>query len=372
MQKTIIAGCLALLGCAAHADVSIYGSLNASLESVKASGSGTSELPHMNRLNTGNSWLGFKGNEDLGNGLKAFWQIDSNLRSFEQGGVNDLAQSATFGTRNTFLCLQGRFGRFYMGFSDSAYKALDDYRLNPFVNTTGDMYGGIYNHGGARLANSMHYYLPQMNGFQAGATYAFDEARPTATNGLAQNNHRLSLAGRYDYQALTLGLAYDVQGSKLNAAKTDLDYNRRAFSRASASYQFTSGTTFGASFERDRKNNHGVPDTTQDSWLVALTQNFGRTNVSVVYSVQGKLQSAAVGQPDDYKASQWPLGAMYDLSKSTQLYAFATRINNHSRSADNFSGPLAWVFDRNAGTPTATLTPGNNPQSVGLGMRVFF
>lgn len=373
MNKTIIAGLVFMLGSAgALAEVTIYGSLNASIESVQAKGSGTSELKQMTRINTGNSWLGFKGNEDLGNGLKAIWQIDSNLRNFEQGGVNDMGQSAVLGTRNTFFGLDGHWGRIYVGNSDSAYKALSDWRLDPFVNTTGDMFAGIFDQGAARLTNSIHYFSPTVNGFRGGASYSFDESRPTAQDGSTQNNHRLSLAGRYDLAALSLGLGYDVQGSKLNSYKTTIGYNRRTFTQASASYLFSSGTTVGVAFERDSTNNKDVPDTTQDGWIATVTQNFGRTNVSISYSSLGKLKNAALGQPDDYKASQWLIGAMYDVSKYTQFYAFATRINNASRSAVNFSGSVAWVFDHGAGTPSAGLTPGNNPQSIGIGMRVSF
>lgn len=373
MNKTIIAGLLVWLGSAgALAEVTIYGSINASIESVQAKGSGTSELQRMTRINTGNSWLGFKGNEDLGDGLKAFWQIDSNLRSFEQGGVNDMGQPAIMGTRNSFVGLAGEWGRIYVGNSDSAYKALSDWRLDPFVNTTGDMFAGIFDQGAARLTNSVHYFSPAMGGFRVGASYSFDESKPIAKDGSAQNNHRISLAGRYDVDALSLGLGYDVQGSKLNAAKTTIDYYRRTYAQASASYLFPSGTTVGAAFERDSKDNKGIPDTTQDGWIASVTQNFGRTNISLAYSVHGKLQNAAVGQPNDYKASQWLIGAMYDVSKNTQLYTFATRINNNSRSAVNFSGSVAWVFDHGVGTPSAGLTPGNSPQSIGVGMRVSF
>lgn len=373
MNKTIIVGLLFMLGSTgALAEVTIYGSLNASIESVQAKGSGTSELERMARINTGNSYLGLKGNEDLGDGLKAIWQIDSNLRNFEQGGVNDMGQPAILGTRNTFVGLDGHWGRAYVGYSDSAYKALSDWRLDPFVNTTGDMFAGIFDQGAIRMANSVHYFSPTVGGFKAGVSYSFDESKAKAKNGSGQNNHRLSIAGRYDLASLSLGLGYDVQGSKLNATQSAIDYFRRTFTQASASYLFPSGTTVGAAFERDSKANNGVPNTTQDGWIAAVTQNFGRTNVSLAYSAHGKLQNAIVGQPNDYKASQWLIGAMYDVSKNTQWYAFATRINNKSRSAVNFSGSVAWVFDHGVGTPAAGLTPGNNPQSIGVGMRVSF
>lgn len=365
---SLIAGAWSLVG---HAEVTMYGSLNASIESVKATGSGTSELPRETRIATNNSWLGFRGNEDLGSGLKAIWQVESSLRSFEQGGTNDLGQTAILGTRNTYLGLQGDFGKAYLGNSDSAYKALGDLRLDPFINTTASVFGGIFDRGGARLTNSVHYFSPKLAGFKAAFSYGFDEARPHAANGTVQNNHRMSVAGRYEWQALTLGLAYDRQGSKLNAAKSAPDYDWRAFSRANASYAFATGTTVATAFERDQKSYGGMSDTRQDAWMAALTQAWGRTSVSVVYASLGKLQNATAGQPDDYKARQWVLGAKYDLSKTTQLYAFATKIHNNSRSAINFTS-VTPLFDKNVGSATAALTPGNDPQSVGVGMRIFF
>lgn len=373
MRKRVICSLLASTwSYAAFADVTIYGSLNASIESVQAKGSGTSELPRLTRIATGTSYIGFKGSEDLGNGLSTIWQIDTNLRNFEQGGVNDQGQTAVLGTRNTFLGLQGAFGKVYAGNSDNAYKALADIRLDPFVNTTADVFGGIFDRGGARLPNSVHYFSPTLGGFRGGVTYSFDERRPIATDGSVQNNYRLSIAGRYEWQALTVGLARDVQGSKLNAAGTTLDYTGRAFGRANISYAFSEGTTIGAAFEQDKRSNYKARDTTQNGWIASVTQSFGRSKVSLLYSALGGLQGAATGQPDDYKSSQWVFGAMYDMSKNTQVYAFATKINNHSRAAINFTGPVDPVFDQKSGSSSATLTPGNCPQSIGIGMRVFF
>ncbi len=62
----------------ALADVTIYGTMNSSLESVKATGAANSanDVKSTSRVSSNTSKIGFKGQEDLGNGLKAIWQVE--------------------------------------------------------------------------------------------------------------------------------------------------------------------------------------------------------------------------------------------------------------------------------------------------------
>jgi predicted porin len=61
----------------ALADVTIYGTLNNSLESVKATGAANSanDVKSTSRVSSNTSKIGFKGNEDLGNGLRPFGRL---------------------------------------------------------------------------------------------------------------------------------------------------------------------------------------------------------------------------------------------------------------------------------------------------------
>ena len=87
-QKHITLACMALFAAPAVAlaqsTVQIYGTLNGDFESVKATGSSGTNFPSRNRVTSNSSNLGFRGTEDLGQGLRAFFQIESAV-NFDSG-----------------------------------------------------------------------------------------------------------------------------------------------------------------------------------------------------------------------------------------------------------------------------------------------
>lgn len=376
-KKLAMAAILAISG-AAHADVTIYGFLNGAIDSAKATGNGTpaNEVKSTTRVEDGNSRIGFKGDEDLGNGLKAIWQVENSLRNFEQGGVNDKGQSATFATRNTFVGLQSsQWGTFNLGYYDSAYKRMTDVGLNVLADTPGDQLpssaGGVYSRRNARLTNSVSFTSSMMRGFQVGVSYGLDELRPTATNGTRQNDDRLDLAASYSNGGLLIGAGYDREGDKLNSAGSADAQQSIAGYKLAASYTFATGTRIGAGFERVKTNYNGSPDTTQNDWLVVLSQPItGAITLKAGYAMLGKLDGATVGSPDDYKAKQWLFGATYDLSKRTQMYAYASKINNNKLQNANFN--ISPVYSSGVGTDKATLGKGDDPQAIGIGLKTMF
>ena len=68
----------------AQSNVQIYGTLNADFESVKATGSSGTNFPSRNRVTSNSSNFGFRGTEDLGQGLRAFFQLESAV-NFDNG-----------------------------------------------------------------------------------------------------------------------------------------------------------------------------------------------------------------------------------------------------------------------------------------------
>ena len=88
------------------------------------------------------------------------------------------------------------------------------------------------------------------------------------------------------------------------------------------------------------------------------------------YSDLGKLTGATAGTEGDYKAHEWVFGGTYNLSKSTQLFGYYAKITNKKSQNANFANNA--VYDTASGTPTASLTKGNSPEAVGVGMKVAF
>jgi len=383
MQKKMIAAALAALFVAplALADVTFYGVMSGSLESASATG-GSVDRAAFTRVADNNSRIGFKGSEDLGNGLQSIWQVENSLKYFNQGGTNDAGQTATFATRNTFVGLNSAsVGTFLMGNYDSAYKRLTNGGVNVMSDTAADIDGtsknvaGIFSRGEARLTNSIHYTTPAWAGFQAGISYGLDEGTVSGSSEPSKRNH-LSLAGQYALGTLQIGAGWDHTANTggylgVLGGTTGLVYNPDGsvnFSKLVASYTFSTGTYVGAGVEYGSYSNQGAASMGQTGWTLAAMQSIGQASIRASYSRLGALSNTA--NPDGYKANEWVLGAAYNLSKSTQLLAYYARISNNALSNVDFDNtPL---YTSGVGSSSAALATGERLSDVGLGMKIMF
>ncbi|UTH74052.1 porin [Chromobacterium sp. IIBBL 290-4] len=385
MQKKNLAALVAslfIVPVAAHADVTIYGFISGGIESSKATGNTASPYSSRTRVVDDNSRIGFKGSEDIGNGTKAIWQVESSLRNFEQGGVNDKGQSATLGTRNTFVGISDSdIGKVILGNNDTAYKMFTGsgnsaLGTDVMVNTTADNFGSssVNSRGETRLVNSLHWFSPNWSGFTLGASWGVDEARANDANKQSTDAKRISLGLGYNWGGLNLATAYDKQydkgtsfDPKSGALTTAIGSGKNVtFYSIAASYKFDFGTFIGGNYEWGTYDQLAGGQVKQDDWLIALGQDFGAASVKLSYGELGTLKNVATGiNGDDFKAKQWTLGGTYNLSKTTQLLAYYTKITNNAKQNANFANNP--VFDN--GT---SLSVGNDPQALGMGIKVSF
>lgn len=122
MKKTLIALTLAALPVASMAEVTLFGTIKGGLEYTKVKGA-------KNTVTNANDWdssIGFKGEEDLGNGLKAIWQLQSKASIDHQSGRNDDRNTLT-----SFIGLDaGTFGKLRAGHLPDAIKDMGDLNLD--------------------------------------------------------------------------------------------------------------------------------------------------------------------------------------------------------------------------------------------------
>ncbi len=337
------------------ADATIYGTLNTSLESVKATGAANSanDVKSTSRVSSNTSKIGFKGNENLGNGLKAIWQVEQEV-SIDDGGT----RKGTWAGRNSFVGLDGSFGQVMLGNYDSAYKMVK--YLVPLEDGVADFTGkdGIINRGSNRLKNSLQYRSPNFSGFSLGASYGTDESRVTLANTERTNAQIWALAAQYSANGLTVGGAFerrDDTGAVAGGSKTT---NNQDFWKAVARYKFAD-TELGLGYEYENQDRVTGADQKQGAWMAAVTQRFGNFGLGLAYASLGKRKGAGSGavKDEDYKATQWALSGTYDLSKRTQAYAFYTRIDNKNAAKIN--------FDSNG---ISGIAAGSNPTGFGVGL----
>ena len=158
------------------ANVTLYGRLNMDLEFVKGEQTDGSN-PTVNRVSSNSSRFGMRGTESLGGGLNAIFQIEQNV-----SGDTGNAASSSIGSRETFVGLQGSWGKATMG---KFLMPQDDVRfifdnkttLGTSLLSDGALYAQAQESkstGGfdARTGNSLRYDSPNYMGFTAALQYS--------------------------------------------------------------------------------------------------------------------------------------------------------------------------------------------------------
>ncbi|MCL6068406.1 porin [Neisseria meningitidis] len=181
MRKKLTALVLSALPLAAVADVSLYGEIKAGVEGRNYQLQLT-EKPSNTNAKTGNkvevtkaksrirtrisdfgSFIGFKGSEDLGEGLKAVWQLEQDV-SVAGGGATQ------WGNRESFVGLAGEFGTLRTGRVanqfDDASKAIDPWDSN---NDVASQLGIFKRHDDMPV--SVRYDSPDFSGFSGSVQF---------------------------------------------------------------------------------------------------------------------------------------------------------------------------------------------------------
>ncbi len=160
--------------------VTLYGRAFPMFESVKADGGSAAPVPSRNRVSdNGPSFIGVRGTEDLGGGLKAFFQLEYGYKLDENN-----ASGTPFSGRNSGVGLQGDFGSFLIGRWDTPFKSAS-VKVDPWEDTTIGGYTAAMSDRGnfnRRETNVVEYWTPNLSGFESRISYAANEARTVTVN----------------------------------------------------------------------------------------------------------------------------------------------------------------------------------------------
>ncbi|HID46504.1 MAG TPA: porin, partial [Chromatiaceae bacterium] len=143
-----VAAALPMVSQAATADVTIYGKVHTSIDYIDPD-IGDSIYDVTSRA----SRLGFKGSEDLGDGLKLIWKMETTYNTAEGG----------FGSgRNTYIGLAGGWGTFLYGRHDTPMK-MSTGKLYIFVDELAD-YNATAGLVDIRASDAIAYVSPSFSG----------------------------------------------------------------------------------------------------------------------------------------------------------------------------------------------------------------
>jgi predicted porin len=264
------------------------------------------------------SYIGFKGTEDLGGGLKATWQVESEIGKTQDSTHAD----PVFANRNTYVGLAGGFGEVRIGRHDTPYKIATG-GLDPFGDSLGDYNAiiGSYTNGAgkfdARAAGTVAYISPNFNGLTAAVAYiSVQNAEATG----ADNQDAWSLAAMYDNGPLFASVAYEAYNGNLGSLSGATNKSIDAW-KVGLGYKF-GDTKVGVVFE-NIEIDVAASAKSRDAWHLSVAHTMGPMVLKAAY---GQANESDANADDD--ATMWTLGVDYNMSKRTALYAVYTTLDN--------------------------------------------
>lgn len=353
MKKHLIAAAVAAgFAVPAVAQVTVYGLLDAGYAMSDIShGAGLSikqkmvgGLHSLNGTGTlSGSRLGFRGEEDLGGGLKVNFVYEVGI-NYSNGAVATSAPSATdtvitnaggmANVRQGFLGLSGGFGTIRVGQQDSITKV---------VTESMDAGGGSGITGAASLyqlglvttrPDVFSYMSPVFNGFQAMIQHDPGETTTSAT--VPKDNGGNAIGATFKLGSLSIAASSDVRKEvRFNHATppaglvsvatpvlgpqgaADKSFDEVAHTGLGASYNFGMATVLALSTRLKFKDATAADNGNIDNTMVGVVVTSGN------FALRGSLSQGSIKDNgvETYDTSAHQLIAQYNLSKRTNAYA---------------------------------------------------
>lgn len=311
MQKKLIA--LAVAGVVsvpamAQSNVTVYGRMDVGVMS-KTNKAGDSEM-RIDSSNWTTSRIGFKGSEDLGNGLKALFQVETKLTNDGDVGLGGQG-------RDTYVGLAGGFGAILAGrlstTMNSWVTVYDPAGGGNAFRVTNPTFGGLE----TRANNTIAYASPAMGGFQAIAFYS-----------LMNENKKDANGNKIEDDAFGIGLRYNNAGLDVSYNYHELD-NVLGQHFLGASYDFGAVKVLGnyTLFDFDAA---GAEE--GQSAAIGVSVPVGNGTIYAGYGMERDVAGVANNDFDSFAVT-------YDhaLSKRTSLYAGFRRVEpDRGDSKDNY------------------------------------
>jgi predicted porin len=371
MKKTLLAS-LALTAVAgfsatasAQSSVTLFGTIDLAARQID---NGGTKLRQLGTDGLSSSALGFRGVEDLGNGLKAGFWLESAFYG-DDGTTGNT--SGKFWHRRSTVSLEGSFGEVrlgrdysptYTGISD--FSAYGDTGIGKFSNIQSRLgavavaaqtaispavaAGPVTLNTNARADNLVQYFLPKSIGGVYGSLAV------AAGEGSLGNKY---VGGRLGYQAGPVNVSASYGTTEVDAAG-----DKYKIGSVGGAYDFGALRLLGSVAQMkllDRKEMLYLVGTTIPVGPGIIRASVGRANLSGPTTATAPFTSVAGVQSGD-DATQVAVGYIHNLSKRTALYADYAQINN--KGAQTFK----------IGNTSPNLLGGQKSKAFDVGIRHSF
>lgn len=294
MQKKLIALAVAGLVAApamAQSNVTIYGVADAYF------GFGSDNNNDISAINSGGlagSRIGFKGSEDLGNGLKAVFTLEQGY-AIDTGAASPTVGDSVF-SRQAWVGLQGSFGtvslgrQYAPGYFVADYDALLSSAISPQSKLSVLKGMTITPNSPARWDNSVKY-TGSFDAVNVQAIYSMGTTEAAASG--VSDDDKYGLSAGYANGPVSVGVIY---------------------------------------------HNVGYTSKDQSEWLIGASYDFGMAKVA------GSYQAASnIGGTANADSKLWNLGVIVPVGGGNVHLAYAKR-DDDGTSVDPFSYTLAYTY----------------------------
>ncbi|MBB3122369.1 porin [Pseudoduganella violacea] len=276
----------------AQSNVTVYGVVDLGI----AKTTGQSAVERENHA----SRLGFRGTEDLGGGLSAIFNLESEILA-DTG-----AQKGNLFDRQAWVGLKGSFGQVYLGRTkdiiDGALPRIEPFNADGVIGKVNEpmMRNGV---GQSRVANAITYNSPSYQGLAFALQAVLSEVKGADAG--------YSALATYDNGPISLHAGYQ------RAVQTAVSAVKPTLWTIGAGYKF-GDTKVSGGYSKGKTDVATTGD--YKSWLLGVSHSIGGGDLKAVYGKQEQNNNKVSGLNT---VKEMGVGYDYHLSKRTDLYAYA-------------------------------------------------
>ena len=402
MQKKIVALAVAGLSTAAFAqtNVTIYGVVDVSgqgttLTSEKRPVAGAQGEGSTFNIQSNSSLMGFKGTEDLGNGLKAIFQAETtlNMNGGSKGVSVGTGNSAFGGLRDSYLGLNSKYGTGLAGYLSTPFRSsLVSFDVMPGATGSGQIENMI---GEMRFGNSglaydssirataVAYAMPTLYGFDASVAYTGSNNNGTNNQTSAGSSCGTASTGETSACSATpqsawgFNLGWTGYGVNIKGAFQQANYNLSGAGATNlgdftsylvgAMYTGIQNLKLSNVYVRNTLGTNGnsllttggAGKISNNQYWLGASYRMGNWEPRVSAGFASDFDGSSVQQ---YGSRFWAANVGYYLSKRTQMYGVIANYNNSANQ----------TYMPGLSASNLTNTGGGNAFTYGMGVRTTF